>query len=74
MQLYFTLLLLFFSNFLFGQLEQKYDLNSKNLPYWVTLKYDEKSDVGNVIEEKKGMYQIIFETNDKLRNFKLVNL
>ena len=36
--------------------------------------YDEKSDVGNVIEEKKGMYQIIFETNDKLRNFKLVNL
>ena len=74
MQLYFTLLLLFFSNLLFCQLEQKYDLSSKNLPYWVTLMYDEKSDVGNLIEEKKGMYQIIFETNDKLRNFKLVNL
>ena len=111
MQLYFTLLLLFFSNLLFCQLEQKYDLSSKNLPYWVTLMYNEKSDVGNVIQEyekfyrenefkkkkytqyykrwlrdlsrstkvdltadKKVIYQIIFESNDKLRNFKLVNL
>ena len=146
MQLYFTFITSFFSNLLFGQLEQKYDLSSKNLPYWVTLMYDEKSDVGNVIQEyekfyrenefkknkytqyyklwlrdlsrtsnpnleniinnenysfkifdsfgkrilskqnlsrgtkvdltahKKGIYQIIFESNDKLRNFKLVNL
>ena len=57
MQLYFTLLLLFFSNLLFGQLEQKYDLNSKNLPYWVTLMYDEKSDVGNVIQEYEKFYR-----------------
>ena len=57
MQLYFTLLLLFFSNLLFGQLEQKYDLSSKNLPYWVTLMYDEKSDVGNVIQEYEKFYR-----------------
>ena len=57
MQLYFTLLLLFFSNLLFCQLEQKYDLSSKNLPYWVTLMYDEKSDVCNVIQEYEKFYR-----------------
>ena len=50
------ILALSFTN-LYSQSEKRYDINSSNLPEWVTLMYSDNADEGKVIEAYESFYR-----------------
>ena len=42
---------------LYSQSEKRYDINSSNLPEWVTLMYSDTIDEGKVIEAYESFYR-----------------
>tara|TARA_Y100000994_G_C15702737_1_gene445838 strand:+ start:918 stop:4475 length:3558 start_codon:yes stop_codon:yes gene_type:complete len=57
-------IILFYSTFIFSQVEYKYDSTSNNLPYWVQEMYSSQPDPGKI----ELLYSDYYKTNKFIKN------